>query len=648
MEYQPLPTPEQHRDEFKPTSHSSDMPKMRQGIHWKAPAIMVSSLLLGFAFILGHHFFNQSLHHTPTGDAVFEQQVNTGIGTAFAFIVRMFLVVAVGTAYWQLFWHQAKARPTPIAELDSMSSIIGSALEFISIRTLLRFPLLAFMATIIWLIPLAVVFPPASLTVELSPVPLISAKELPIGVPNFNKNEFAQLPSLGSNSAAWTTFGGPRAKVMQIANAVASRGEILNLPAPSPNSSYEIDFMGPALQCSNVKGAPRATLLQNVTKALNCSLEARHRKDKGACPDMQMYLSWAPGYSDTNGKFEAVNVENFIGAPREESNDTSCSLFIATSPTIENSKPWNIVNCSLYNASYHVTVDYTGGVQQLGAKRNITSSVGYFDQLDSIGSATDDESVDVDPITGEKATLYTDLNQFGYQAIMAAFGQLLAGQISIDMYNAVGRFGINTTATSVLATSLRNTIELSNLSQIVETCYGGGGFSVCNEDANNNILNITGAAAGPLSLPQAAEQLFENITLSLLSDSAFLSVPATASTTKVTFNSPQNRYVYTWWRLVAPYVAALALSILATAIGSWAMLANGMTYTHSFSTVLRTTKNADIQDTLLVGMDSTGADPLPKHIAKAKIDFSAQDGTISLRERPKRSEDRSDLAYSRD
>ncbi|QDS72737.1 hypothetical protein FKW77_003922 [Venturia effusa] len=642
MEYQPLPTPKQHQDDFKYTSHSSGMPTLRQGIHWKAPSIMISSLLLGLAFILGHHFFYQSLHHTPTGGAVFEQQINTGIGTAFAFIVRMFLVIAIGTAYWQLFWHQVKARPTPVAQLDTMSSILGSVLEFFSIRTMVRFPLMAFMAAIIWLIPLAVIFPPASLTVELSPTPLITMRNLSIGVPDFNKNQFAQLLSNGNNAGSWTIFGGARAKVMQIANSVASRGQVLDFPAPSPNSSYQIAFMGPALQCNAVEGAPRATLLQNTTKALNCSLEARHRKDKDACQYMQMYLAWAPGYSDTSGRFEAVNVLNNIGASREETNGTACSLFIATSPTIENSKPWDIVNCSLYNASYHVTVDYTGGVQRLEVSRNITSSVGYFSTLDSIGSATEQESTDVDPVTGENATLYTDLNQFGYQAIMAAFGELLAGQISIDMYNAIGRFDINTNATSILATSLTQTIELFNLSQILETCYGGGGFLVCNEEADNNVLNITAAPQGMISLPRAAEQLFENITLSLLSNNAFLSVPATSPTTKVTFNSPQNRYVYTWWRLVAPYISALVLSVLATAIGSWAMLANGMSYTQNFSTVLRTTRNAYMQDAVLHAMDSTGADPLPKHIAKAKVDFRAQDAAFGLEERPKEDGDATD------
>lgn len=64
---------------------------------------MVSSLILGFVFIIGHHFFSQSLHHVPTDEAVLEQQVNTDIWTAFTFIIKIFLVVAIVTIYWQSF-----------------------------------------------------------------------------------------------------------------------------------------------------------------------------------------------------------------------------------------------------------------------------------------------------------------------------------------------------------------------------------------------------------------------------------------------------------------------------------------------------------------------------------------------------------------
>jgi hypothetical protein len=101
----------------------------------------------------------------------------------------------------------------------------------------------------------------------------------------------------------------------------------------------------------------------------------------------------------------------------------------------------------------------------------------------------------------------------------------------------------------------------------------------------------------------------------------------------VTIHSPQNRYVYTWWRLVLPYVAALALSFLATLIGAWALFANGASYTQNFSTILRTTRNADLQGTTLSGADTSGADPLHQHVGDAKIDLRRQGEAIGLKER---------------
>jgi hypothetical protein len=119
-------------------------------IHWKAPTTMVSSMVLGIAFIIGHHFFYQSLHLHPTGNVAFAQEVNIGIGTAFTFVVRMFLIVAVATAYWQLFWRQVKQKPTSLSSLDTLHSIMGNAFQFFKVGTLIRFPLLTLVAAILW------------------------------------------------------------------------------------------------------------------------------------------------------------------------------------------------------------------------------------------------------------------------------------------------------------------------------------------------------------------------------------------------------------------------------------------------------------------------------------------------------------------
>lgn len=72
-------------------------------IYWRAPASILLTFLVGLAFALGHHYFYRSLDGMGVSTAAFDQEYNIGIGTAFAFLVRACLVIAVGDTYWQVF-----------------------------------------------------------------------------------------------------------------------------------------------------------------------------------------------------------------------------------------------------------------------------------------------------------------------------------------------------------------------------------------------------------------------------------------------------------------------------------------------------------------------------------------------------------------
>lgn len=111
---------------------------------------MFGSFLAGVALAFGHHFFYLSLDKKPTGNAIFQQQVNTNIGTALAFLVKMFLVIAVGAAYVQLFWRQVKAEQVAISRVDSLFALRSNALEFFSLGTLRRYPVLALIGLFSW------------------------------------------------------------------------------------------------------------------------------------------------------------------------------------------------------------------------------------------------------------------------------------------------------------------------------------------------------------------------------------------------------------------------------------------------------------------------------------------------------------------
>lgn len=73
----------------------------RRRIHWRAPTTIIAALLVALASAIGHHAFYSNLNDqlVNSDDRLFTQQVNIAIGTAFAFLFRASLVIAVGASY---------------------------------------------------------------------------------------------------------------------------------------------------------------------------------------------------------------------------------------------------------------------------------------------------------------------------------------------------------------------------------------------------------------------------------------------------------------------------------------------------------------------------------------------------------------------
>jgi uncharacterized membrane protein AbrB (regulator of aidB expression) len=130
------------------------------GIHWVAPATMLGALLAGITLALVHHAFFSTLagakapssEHSILGMQVSSQQLNSSIGTAFAFLVNACLTLAVSTAYVQLFWRAAKNNETSktIGQLDTISSGLSNVFSFWDVLTWRKYPILLLTAILSW------------------------------------------------------------------------------------------------------------------------------------------------------------------------------------------------------------------------------------------------------------------------------------------------------------------------------------------------------------------------------------------------------------------------------------------------------------------------------------------------------------------
>ena len=113
------------------------------------------------------------------------------------------------------------------------------------------------------LIPLASVIPPATLSVSSAPTtpPQSAIKYVPnIDFVNLNYvNNMASLTfnpsSEHPNQPVELFYSGPSRAVENIVQVVAAERSIMTLTPPGPNTSWTLEFTGPALHCSNVADA---------------------------------------------------------------------------------------------------------------------------------------------------------------------------------------------------------------------------------------------------------------------------------------------------------------------------------------------------------------------------------------------------------
>ena len=100
-------------------------------------------------------------------------------------------------------------------------------------------------------------------------------------------------------------------------------------------------------------------------------------------------------------------------------------------------------------------------------------------------------------------------------------------------------------------------------------------------------------------------------------------IPSQAELVPVTVTTYPITYTYAEWQLLTAYGLAFLFALLCTVLGSYAFFINGASYQNVFSSFLRATSGHEIH--AMVDSSGDGADPLPKSLAKAKIQMGSRD-----------------------
>lgn len=249
-------------------------------------------------------------------------------------------------------------------------------------------------------------------------------------------------------------------RIYNLAFRTASTGETIELNSPGhyQNASYHLEFSGPAIKCAPANDE----VLNNLTYSYGV---------RSGRMIITRFLSWVPLSSLDPGPSEDSTAS--LGLASED----AARIFVLTNEgdwhvtrTYNGSddrryRQVNVTECLLYNATYDVDYRFQYPSQTRNASvSNWLNPVAMLSREDQKG------------IYDENATTQ---HMLSYAAVMDAFGQLLVGQAKKDKY------AVETVTSTIWKLSPFNW-----------------------ED-------------GP-SVAEGLEQLFQNTTLSLLSDDALI------------------------------------------------------------------------------------------------------------------------------
>src|SRR5277367_1146473 len=172
--------------------------------------------------------------------------------------------------------------------------------------------------------------------------------------------------SVQSNSSDSETeqFLGPRTIISRLSTATATQGQILPISPPFPNSTYTLEFYGPAVQCGEANSS-----VATIIKSLRNEAVASFRGN--IVENSDYYFAFVPDLSNVgnssapNGGVTAVSQVR-LQQPQNASNQLWMvfSRYILDT-TGQRTTEDRCLLCQLYNATYNINLTFEEGSQTI-------------------------------------------------------------------------------------------------------------------------------------------------------------------------------------------------------------------------------------------------------------------------------------------
>ncbi|RDW57232.1 hypothetical protein BP5796_12682 [Coleophoma crateriformis] len=613
--------------------------------YWKKPTFMFLNLSLGVTCALGQHFFYSYLNKKPPasttwsmevfGDDISEQKVNTAIGNTLAYIAQVSLAFAVAAAHDQISWRTIMSRPTELGVIDTLFSTKSSWPSALDVRLWVKMPLASLLLLAYGLLPLVSLITPSTITIENTLVNQTANVHVPRV--DFTSTNFASLPwnltylemSLGLRREGTYTFeisyDKPQPAVKKAIEGSLISNTIQSITSPKgQNSSWHLDFNGPALGCNALEDgdALRTEILAQIQ----------------ATGSKYSYLSWVPG---RNGSLPFTVSDNVYTLSLATLGGSPLSLYITvpqsnissadmTQTTTENYQypqaSTSLVQCILQNVTYSTNFTYLNGTQNIQLRTS--TPLNNVSSLPTLSKTVADPNMTAwDPATKVIDLQQLKMETFAYQSVMDTFASMFVGDITPVQTS----FGQNkssiqfTIGTLMTMTPLVKAAELVNLTTSLALQSANLGSAAWDGRSVEQVQTTTQLMAAMI------EEMFRNATISLLSEPSlnpnYTSIYAPSNVTVKSWSS-ENVYQYSIDTLWIVYGSAIGLSALCVLVGSAAVVTSQAAYSSEFSTFLRVAHNVSLSSEVAL-QDTSGKDPLPKYLAKTVVRFPSENALMS-------------------
>lgn len=466
-------------------------------------------------------------------------------------------------------------------------------------------------------------------------------------------------------------YNGPSDAVSKVVVATAAEGNIITVDAPAPNSSWSLEFLAPALRCDEVTGNTRRRIEESITDFTD-----RY------CEQAPGYVAWTPLNNEPDSLLPYALVENSksgkmtefvyngftifdrqgrkaweaVDKGQNERNDLVLFMAIVPAALKLGSRPddrfacemasksrsegqevlskalfdstASVLRCDLRNSTYEAHFNVTNGNQQVNLKvKEIEEKT--LDVITGVwGSNPDSNNTSCTPLNMDSECTFDPsiLRHLSYQALMDAFTDMLIGSLTLRRRQEDDSLVFHGN-TSVQSTVLTATPELQILSNLTLLSKDLPILQKVEPDEREWVYK--GLWNGPgeqrtTPLKEALEELFQNVTISLMSSPLLQPNKHSAfkpQNTTVTFSTMHPVYIYARSRLWLAYGLGIACSTLIVGIGMVVIYMNGASFSNTFSTLLRLSRGASLSSEI-EKVDLDGRDPLPEYIKDVKVKFS--------------------------